>query len=99
MAFLDKLTHLTWVSQFFNGGFVLSSTEHEQDSYYSYSFQLCCNLIDQTVLLLTKEDTYYRYIVVTNATTKKDTKYKIQKHFQNVMLVGIASGISKHMHI
>ena len=60
------------------------STEPEQDSC---SFQLCCTLIYSTVPSSTRADT-----VLANATTKK----VIQKHFQNVMLVGMASEISKN---
>ena len=62
-----------------------SSTEHEQDSC---SFQLCCSLIYRTVPSSTKVDT-----VVATETTKKVNE--MQKHFQNVMLVGMASEISK----
>ena len=65
-----------------------SSTEPEQDSC---SFQLYSTLIYPTVPSSTRADT-----VVANAMTKK-VKFivnKIQKHFQNVMLVGMASEIS-----
>ena len=55
-----------------------SSTEPERDIC---SFQLCCTLIYSTVPSSTRADT-----VVANATTKKVNE---QKHFQNVMLVGI----------
>ena len=58
-----------------------SSTESEQDSC---SFQLCCTLIYPTVPSSTRADT-----VVANVMTKK-------VHFQNVMLVGLASEISKN---
>ena len=64
-----------------------SSTEPEQDSC---SFQLCFTLIYPTVPSSTRADT-----VVANATTKK-VDDKIQKHFQNVTLVGMASEISKN---
>ena len=76
---------IKWVLLFLIYGTVSSSTEHEKDSC---SFQLCCSLIDQTVSLSTREGT-----VVANATTKMN---KIQKHFLNVMLVGMASQISKN---
>ena len=66
-----------------------SSTEHEQDSC---SFQLCCSLINQIVPSSTREDT-----VVANATTKKVNEQD-KKHFQSVMLVGMASEISKTTH-
>ena len=62
-----------------------SSTEHEQDSC---SFQLCCTVIYQTVPSSTRADT-----VVANATTKKVNE---QDTIQNVMLVGMASEISKN---
>ena len=65
-----------------------SSTEPEQDSC---SFQLCwCTLIYPTVPSSTRADT-----VVANATTKKVNEQDT-KHFQNVMLVGMASEISKN---
>ena len=62
-----------------------SSTEHEQDSC-----SLCCSLIYRTVSSFTREDT-----VVANVTTKKVNEQDT-KHFQNVMLVGMASEISKN---
>ena len=62
-----------------------SSTEHEQDSC---SFQLYSTVIYQTVPSSTRADT-----VVANAMTKK--LYE-QEHFQNVMLVGMASENSKN---
>ena len=64
-----------------------SSTEHEQDSC---SFQLCCTVIYQIVPSSTREDT-----VVANATTEKVNEQDT-KHSQNVMLVGMASKISKN---
>ena len=64
-----------------------SSTEHDQDSC---SFQLCCSLIYRTVPSSTREDT-----VVANLMTKKVNEQDT-KHFQNVMLVGMASKISKN---
>ena len=64
-----------------------SSTEPEQDSC---SFQVCCTLIYPTVPSSTRADT-----VVANATTIKVNE-QIQKHFQNVMLVGMACEISKN---
>ena len=64
-----------------------SSTEHDQDSCF---FQLCCSLIYRTVPSSTREDT-----VVANSTTKKVNEQD-KKHFQNVMLVGMASKISKN---
>ena len=51
-------------------------------------FQLCCSLIYRTVPSFTREDT-----VVANATTKKVNE---QDTIQNVMLVGMASEISKN---
>ena len=60
--------------------------EHEQDSCF---FQLCCSLIDLTVPLFTREDR-----AVANATTKKVNEQDAER-FQNVMLVGMASDISK----
>ena len=74
-------------SPFSIGGTLPSSSEHEQDSC---SFQLCCTLIYQTIPSSTKDDK-----VLANATTKKangqDTKTLL-----NVMLVGMASKISKN---
>ena len=64
-----------------------SSTEPEQ---VSCSFQLCCTLIYPTVPSSTRADT-----VVANATTKKVNEQDT-KTFQNVMLVGMASKISKN---
>ena len=64
-----------------------SSTEHDQDSC---SFQLCCSLIYRTVPSSTREDT-----VVANLTTKKVNEQDT-KTFPNVMLVGMASKISKN---
>ena len=64
-----------------------SSTEPEQDSCF---FQLCCTLIYPTVSSSTRVAT-----VVANATTTKVNKQDT-KHFQNVMLVGMASEISKN---
>ena len=63
-------------------GTVPSSTEHEQDSC-----SLCCSLIYRTVSSFTREDT-----VVANVMTKKVNE---QDTLQNVMLVGMASEISK----
>ena len=63
------------------------STKHEQDSC---SFQLCCSLIDGIVPSSTREDT-----VVANTKTKEVNKQDT-KHFQNVMLVGMVSEISKN---
>ena len=65
----------------------LSSTEPEQDSCF---FQLCCTLIYPTVPSSTRADT-----VVANAVIKKVNEQDT-KHFQNVMLVGMASEISKN---
>ena len=62
-----------------------SSTEHEQDSC-----SLCCSLIYRTVHSSTRADT-----VVANARIKKVNEQDT-KHFQNVMLVGMASEISKN---
>ena len=74
-------------SLFLIDGTVPSSTEHKQDSC---SFQRCCSLIYRSVPSSTREDT-----VVANALTKKLNEQDI-KHFQNVMLVGMASDISKN---
>ena len=51
---------------------------------------LCCTVIYPTVPSSTRADT-----VVANAMTKKGTEQDT-KHFQNVMLVGMASKISKN---
>ena len=64
-----------------------SSTEPEQDSCF---FQLCCTLIFPTVPSSTRADT-----VVANAMTKKVNEQDT-KTFQYVMLVGMASEISKN---
>ena len=64
-----------------------SSTEPEQDSC---SFQVCCTLIYPTVPSSTRADT-----VVANATTKKVNEQDT-KTFPKVMLVGMASEISKN---
>ena len=73
-------------SLFLIGGTVPS---YEQDSC---SFQLCCSLIYRTVPSFTREDT-----VAANATTKKVNEQDT-KTFSNVMLVGMASKISKTTH-
>ena len=64
-----------------------SSTEHEQDSY---SFQLYCRLIYRTVPSSTRENT-----VVANVMTQKVNEQDT-KHFQNIVLVGMASEITKN---
>ena len=65
-----------------------SSTEPEQDSCF---FQLCCTLIYLTVPSSTRADT-----VVANATTKKVNEQDTKTFPKCVMLVGMASEISKN---
>ena len=60
-----------------------SSAEYEQDGC---PFQLCCSLISQIVPSIHPHQKKQQ---------PKSKGNKIQKHFQNVMLVGMASEISK----